>query len=219
MALLAEYAITPDVFDAASYSTADECSARIEVIRDALLTEGLVRDLRSGSWSSLFNPDGRRQAPRVETRDWPSRRTWHPRGARLVKTLSTEQRLVKWPPMRPEPPTDDAGWCVEALATHAKASPYRWRNRDEGREGQLPCRTDRGSNRPPVERALVEGHAELVSKARSHECRLRNAPRPSATLLELAHVHRSAPGSNKAGIRLFWSVAPARRRPDKGTIA
>ena len=124
MLLLAEYAITPDVFDVASYSTADECSARIEVIREALLTEGLVRDLRSGSWSSLFNPGGRRQASAqtscLETGDRPGRRTWHPRGARLVKKLSTEQRLVEWPPMRPEPPADDAAWCTEALATHSK---------------------------------------------------------------------------------------------------
>ncbi len=124
MPLLSEYAVTPDVFDVASYSTEDECSARIEVIREALLTEGLVRDLRSGSWSSLFNPGGRRHAPAQPSRretDRPSRRAWHPRGARLVKKLSTEQRLVKWRPMRPEPPADDAGWCAEALATHAKA--------------------------------------------------------------------------------------------------
>ena len=124
MPLLAEYAITPDVFDVASYSTPDECSARIEVIREALLTEGLVRDLHSGSWSSLFNPGGRRQSSAqtscLETGDRPDRRSWHPRGARLVKRLSTEQRLVEWPPMRPEAPADDTAWCTEALATHAR---------------------------------------------------------------------------------------------------
>ena len=33
MPLLADYAITPDVFDIASYPTAGECEARLEKIR------------------------------------------------------------------------------------------------------------------------------------------------------------------------------------------
>lgn len=34
MPLLADYAITPDVFDATSYPTAGECEARLETIRE-----------------------------------------------------------------------------------------------------------------------------------------------------------------------------------------
>ena len=59
MPLVADYAITPDVFDVTSYSTADECAARLESIREAMLTEGLVRDLRDGEWRALFSSDER----------------------------------------------------------------------------------------------------------------------------------------------------------------
>ena len=48
MPLLADYAITPDVFDMASYSTSGECEAWLQTIRETMLTEGLVRDLRAG---------------------------------------------------------------------------------------------------------------------------------------------------------------------------
>ena len=48
MALLADYAITPDVFDVMSYPTEEVCEARLELIREPMLTEGLVRDLRGG---------------------------------------------------------------------------------------------------------------------------------------------------------------------------
>ena len=48
MPLLADYAVTPDVFDVASYSNEEACRASLELIREAMLTEGLVRDLRGG---------------------------------------------------------------------------------------------------------------------------------------------------------------------------
>lgn len=105
MPLLADYAITPDVFDATSYPTAGECEARLETIREAMLTEGLVRDLRDGSWSTLFATDDR---------------PWHRRGTELVKKLAKQGRLVRHEPERSAPPAHDRQWCAEALATHAK---------------------------------------------------------------------------------------------------
>ena len=103
MPLLADYAITPDVFDAASYSTAGEREARLDSIRQVMLTEGLVRDLRGGEWHGVFGPDVRQ---------------WHRRGLELVKKLATQGRLVPCPLALPDPPLDDRGWCAEALATH-----------------------------------------------------------------------------------------------------
>ena len=103
MPLLADYAITPDVFDATSYSNDEVCAARLETIREAMLTEGLVRDLRNGQWRSLF-----------ESGD----RAWHRRGTELVKTLATQGRLIQHGPALPASPRDDQGWCAEALATH-----------------------------------------------------------------------------------------------------
>ena len=52
MALLADYAITPDVFDVMSYQNEGECEARLELIREPLLTEGLVRDIRDGEFGT-----------------------------------------------------------------------------------------------------------------------------------------------------------------------
>lgn len=103
MPLLADYAITPDVFDVASYSTSGECDARLDSIRRVMLTEGLVRDLRGGEWRGVFDRDARQ---------------WRRRGLELVKELATQGRLVRCPSALPAPPLDDRGWCAEALASH-----------------------------------------------------------------------------------------------------
>ena len=109
MPLLADYAVTPDVLDMTSYSNAAECAARLETVREAMLAEGLVRDLRDGEWSAFFRPGGR---------------PWHPRGIELVKKLQTQGRLLPCPPALPTPPANDSGWCAEALASHG-ARPLR----------------------------------------------------------------------------------------------
>lgn len=104
MPLLADYAITPDVFDKVSYPTVGECEARIETIREAMLTEGVVRDLRNGHWRTLFGSDGR---------------PWHQRGTELVKKLAKQGRLVGLDSELPDLPANDVDWCSEALATHS----------------------------------------------------------------------------------------------------
>lgn len=105
MPLLADYAITPDVFDVSSYTTEEECAARLDTIREAMLTEGLVRDLRDGEWGALFATDDR---------------PWHPRGTKLIKELATQGRLVRHEPELSALPAQDRHWCAEALATHSK---------------------------------------------------------------------------------------------------
>ena len=105
MPLLADYAITPDVFDVASYSTPGECEARLDNIRQVMLTEGLVRDLRDGAWHGVFEAGVRH---------------WHRRGLELIKKLDRQGRLVPYPPVLPKPPLDDRSWCDEALATHER---------------------------------------------------------------------------------------------------
>ena len=101
MALLADYAITPDVFDVTSYPTEGECAARLETIREAMLTEGLVRDLRDGAWSGLFRGDAR---------------PWHRRGQELLKKMATQGRLSHFGPALSRRPAADVDWCAEALA-------------------------------------------------------------------------------------------------------
>ena len=103
MPLLAEYAITPDVFDVSSYKSEEVCGLCLEMIREPMLTEGLVRDLRDGEWRRLFANDAR---------------TWHRRGKELIKKLAKQGRLIQFPTVLPDPPRDDHRWCAEALATH-----------------------------------------------------------------------------------------------------
>ena len=103
MPLLADYAITPDVFDVTSYSSEEVCGLHLETIRAVVLTEGLVRDLRDGEWRGLFAI---------------GERAWHRRGKELVKKLATQGRLVRFKAALPDPPADDRGWCAEALGTH-----------------------------------------------------------------------------------------------------
>lgn len=104
MALLAEYALTPDVFDASSYSSAEVCGLHLQTLKEVLLHEGLVRDLHNGAWVKLFGQ---------------SARPWHPRGKELLSKLGTQKRLVPAQAALPQQPTNDSDWCHEAVASHA----------------------------------------------------------------------------------------------------
>ena len=105
MPLLADYAITPDVFDVTSYTNDEICRLHLKQIGNVMRTEGLVRDRRAGSWRALVAG---------------GERPWHRRGKELVKKLATQGRLISFPPALPTDPVDDHGWCDEAIATHAK---------------------------------------------------------------------------------------------------
>ena len=105
MPLLADYALTPDVFDTTSYSSDEVCGLHLQSIREVLMTEGLVRDLRAGEWRGLFADDAR---------------AWHQRGKELVKKLATQGRLIECEPVREAPPAEDREWCEEALGSHAR---------------------------------------------------------------------------------------------------
>ena len=103
MPLLADYALTPDVFDVDSYSNEEACRAYLDLIREPLLTEGLVRDLRWGEWRRLFENNNR---------------SWYRRSKEIVKKLFTQKRLIEFEPVLPTRPADDKDWCAEALGTH-----------------------------------------------------------------------------------------------------
>jgi hypothetical protein len=105
MPLLADYALTPDVFDTTSYSSEEVCGLHLQSIREVLMTEGLVRDLRAGAWRGLFAKDAR---------------AWHQRGKELVKKLATQGRLIEYEAVQEAPPAEDCEWCEEALGSHAR---------------------------------------------------------------------------------------------------
>lgn len=101
--LLREYAITPDVFDQSCYPHQASCDAELRSLKEVMLTEGLVRDLRTGEWRRLFVND---------------ERPWHRRGKELLKKLAQQNRLMPFPPTLGGAPADDSQWCREALGTH-----------------------------------------------------------------------------------------------------
>lgn len=103
MGLLAEYALTPDVFDMSCYSSEDVCDLRLQTVKDVLLNAGLARNLRDGQWARLFLEDYR---------------PWHRRGKELLKKLVLQKRLVPHVPALTNSPSTDSEWCEEALATH-----------------------------------------------------------------------------------------------------
>ena len=105
MALLADYAITPDVFDVRSYSSNEICRMRLDEIRRVMMDEGVVRDLRSGEWRTLFEND---------------RRPWHGLAKEIVTKLHVQGRLLEFPATLQTAPTNDHEWCAEALASHHK---------------------------------------------------------------------------------------------------
>ncbi|GIW53109.1 MAG: hypothetical protein KatS3mg082_2939 [Nitrospiraceae bacterium] len=101
--LLRDYAITPDVFDETSYPHPAACDAELRNLKDVLLNEGLVRDLRQGEWSRVFADDAR---------------PWHRRAKELLKKLVQQHRLVRFEAHLAGSPSDDVEWCREALGTH-----------------------------------------------------------------------------------------------------
>lgn len=103
MALLAEYAITPDVFDMTSYNSEEFCSICLQTVKEVMLNEGLVRNLRCGEWEKLFSDD---------------HRPWHRKGKELLKKLIIQRRLVLCGSAKDTAPKSDIEWCEEALLTH-----------------------------------------------------------------------------------------------------
>jgi hypothetical protein len=103
MALLCEYALTPDVFDVTSYNSDEVCGLHIQTVKDVLLHEGIVRNLRDGDWARLFSRD---------------HRPWHRRGKELIGKLAVQKRLVPHRAMGQTSPTSDTDWCDEAISSH-----------------------------------------------------------------------------------------------------
>jgi hypothetical protein len=103
MALLCEYALTPDVFDTRFYPHEEVGTARLEYLKDVFLEEALLRNLRAGEWLAVFrNHD----------------RPWHRRGLELLKRMVKQNRLRLADAALPLSPSNDVDWCREALASH-----------------------------------------------------------------------------------------------------
>jgi len=104
MALLAEYALTPDVFDQSFYSSDQVADIYLQTLKEVFLNEGLVRNLHDGEWLRLFSN---------------ANRPWHTRGRELLKKLATQKRLNLCGAALAVTPTTDEEWCREALESNA----------------------------------------------------------------------------------------------------
>jgi hypothetical protein len=105
MPLLAEYALTHDVFESTTYFNDETGSIQLQHLKEVLLSEGLVRDLRNGHWLSVFSDN---------------KRPWHKRGKELLKKLVQQKRLRRCTCARDEEPFTNSEWCNEALASHTR---------------------------------------------------------------------------------------------------
>lgn len=101
--MIAECALVPDIFDSASYGSPELCDVYLSNLKEYLLQEALVRDLREGEWSAYFGRNA----------------CWHPRAKELVRKLVSQKRLHPSAPAMETVPATCIEWCQEALASHA----------------------------------------------------------------------------------------------------
>ena len=104
--MIAEFAIVPDVFDQASYSSPELAEVCLERLFDACRTDAIVRDLFDGAWSLNLKKNLER---------------WHPATKEIIETLGKERRLCPSPRALESLPEENAEWCHEAVASN-KAS-------------------------------------------------------------------------------------------------
>lgn len=100
--MLNEIALTPDVFDGSLYSSQEACSIHLRYIREPLLSEVLVRNLRAGGWSNYIAGTTER---------------WHLTGKELFKKLATQNRLRTFEMAGVTEPKNDDQWCEEAIVS------------------------------------------------------------------------------------------------------
>lgn len=105
MSIFGEYALVPDIFDATSYSSPQVCPVHLQQLKEVLLEEGIVRDLRDGGWTNYVKENFER---------------WDNKAKELLKKLATQGRMRRCPPVRLETPETDLHWCQEALETHQR---------------------------------------------------------------------------------------------------
>lgn len=103
MSLLSEYVLTHSVFEASTYEGPDQGRAYLQNLKEVLLNEAVVRDLRNGGWSNVIGH---------------TEKVWHTMGKELLKKLKKRGRLVSFPPVLHDEPSDDLEWCKEALESH-----------------------------------------------------------------------------------------------------
>jgi hypothetical protein len=100
--MLEEYAITPDVFDPAAYSNAAFIDMCLPHLKEPLLQEALVRDLCDGGWSQFCMTNSGNM---------------HRLCKEIVKKLSMNNRLRRYPKHGTTNPVTPIDWCHEGVVS------------------------------------------------------------------------------------------------------
>ncbi len=104
--MLREFGIIPDIFSASSYPTPEACDSHLNMLKQVLMREGLVRDFCNGGWGQYLEQN---------------KHLWHQRGKEVVKKLVKDSRFVKFPTQAMPMPNDGLEWCKEAVASNLAA--------------------------------------------------------------------------------------------------
>lgn len=105
--MLKEYALIPDIFDETCYSAPGICPVQLNNIRELVLHEAVVPNLRDGEWSKYLTAQNHR---------------FHRIGKELIRAARKESRLIKRSSSLTDVPQDDRGWASEAIASHEQKS-------------------------------------------------------------------------------------------------
>jgi hypothetical protein len=113
------------------HAAASVVQSCLDHLRDPLLNDAVVRDLRNGEWSAfcLANVG-----------------SWHPRAKELLRKLKTQNRIFPCPVHNANVPADAKDWCVEALASNG-GSPL---------DGIITTHTNKGAFRADSTVASIE---------------------------------------------------------------
>lgn len=120
MPLISDYAITPDVFDQASYTSEDAFRMNLGNLEKALVSGGIVRDLRSSEKprSSEWRKNLKKYFEKETRSNGKSGSILESYGYRIIQKLESQARLIPYRPMRKRSPKNAIEWCEEALLTH-----------------------------------------------------------------------------------------------------
>lgn len=101
--MLDEYVLVPDIFDPAAYSNPAFIEMCLPHLKEPLLQEALVRDLRDGGWSRFC---------------WEHSGNLHRLCKEILRKLQSNNRLRRFPPQHAATPTLPHEWCQESLSAH-----------------------------------------------------------------------------------------------------
>lgn len=102
--MLEEYVVTPDVFTPEAYKEQGACEVSLRWFKDAVLEDGLVRDLRGGNWSTFCAALGA---------------SGHRSTKEILRKLIAGNRLRKFDAQLAYDPTTSSEWLDEGIATQA----------------------------------------------------------------------------------------------------